>query len=32
MRVLSKKIKEDVRKLPSPKNEYSVIDMENLAD
>ena len=32
MRVLSKKIKEDVRKLPSPKNEYSVIDTENLAD
>ena len=32
MHVLSKKIKENVRKLPSPKNEYSVIDMENLAD
>ena len=31
MRALSKKIKEDVRKLPSPKNEY-VIDTENLAD
>ena len=30
MRALSRKIKEDVRKMPSPKN--SVIDTENLAD
>ena len=32
MRVLSKKIKEEARKLPHSKNEYNVIENENLMD
>ena len=32
MRVLSKKIKEEARKLPHSKNEYKVIENENLVD
>ena len=32
MRVLSKKIKEEARKLPHSKNEYNVIESENLMD
>ena len=32
MRVLSKKMKEEARKLPHSKNEYNVIESENLMD